>query len=285
MAELRLYAGTQFDPECVRALHEAIAGRALPGAKSGRRRRAADGRGVTRRRRAPCTLALAVRRRGARRSGRPVAAAVLVQRRHHGRRSIANRRRRRHATGAMLDAYISARLGPGLEIYARPLVQRQASGEWNRQVWLARVRYERKGAVGLRVEGGLITAPVGLANLTLRPHLNPTISQPSSLFQGLPAPEPFSPRITLLGAHLSLRRQRHRLGRQMGCPRGGDRHVAAAGAAHLRRRQPAALRQRRGGRRRHADRRPALRRVGDARRLAACRRAPAVGRTRSTPRS
>jgi hypothetical protein len=103
-------------------------------------------------------------------------------------------------TGVLLDSYLSARLGPGLEIYTRPFVQRLGSGEWNRQVWLAAMRYERKGAVGLRVEGGLIPAPIGLANLTLRPQLNPTIGQPSSLFQGLPAPEPFSPRVTLLGA-------------------------------------------------------------------------------------
>jgi len=104
------------------------------------------------------------------------------------------------ATGAILDAYVAARIAPGLEIAARPWAQRQANGEWNRQLWLAAVRYERKGAIGVRVEGGLITSPVGLANLTLRPHLNPTVSQPSSLFQGLPAPEPLSPRITLLGA-------------------------------------------------------------------------------------
>ena len=104
------------------------------------------------------------------------------------------------ATGAIFDAYISARLGRGLEIVARPWTQRQANGDWNNQLWLGALRYERKGAVGIRVEGGLITSPVGLANLTLRPHLNPTVAQPSSLFQGLPPPEPLSPRITLLGA-------------------------------------------------------------------------------------
>jgi hypothetical protein len=104
------------------------------------------------------------------------------------------------ATGAIFDAYISARLGRGLEIVARPWTQRQATGEWNNQLWLGALRWERKGAVGVRVEAGLITSPVGLANLTLRPHLNPTVAQPSSLFQGLPPPEPLSPRITLLGA-------------------------------------------------------------------------------------
>ncbi len=102
--------------------------------------------------------------------------------------------------GAIFDAYIAARVGRGLEIAARPWTQRQASGEWNKQLWLAAVRYEHKGPVGIRVEGGLITSPVGLSNLSLRPHLNPTVAQPSSLFQGMPPPEPFSPRVTLLGA-------------------------------------------------------------------------------------
>ena len=102
--------------------------------------------------------------------------------------------------GAIFDAYVAARVVRGLEVVARPWTQRQANGEWNSQVWLAAVRYEHKGSVGVRVEGGLITSPVGLSNLSLRPHLNPTITQPSSLFQGLPAPEPLSPRITLLGA-------------------------------------------------------------------------------------
>ena len=103
-------------------------------------------------------------------------------------------------TGVMLDTFMSAKIGPGLEIYTRPFVQRLGTGEWNRQVWLAAARYERSGTVNLRVEGGLIPAPIGLANLTLRPQLNPTISQPASLFQGLPPMEPGSPRVTLLGA-------------------------------------------------------------------------------------
>jgi hypothetical protein len=103
-------------------------------------------------------------------------------------------------SGAIFDAYIAARVARGLEIVARPWTQRQANGEWNRQIWLAAVRYEHKGPVGIRVEGGLITSPVGLSNLSLRPHLNPTVAQPSSLFQAMPSPEPLSPRVTLLGA-------------------------------------------------------------------------------------
>ena len=57
------------------------------------------------------------------------------------------------------------------------------------------------GSNGVRIDGGLLGFPVGLANLTLqRPHLNPTISQPASLFSPLPPVEPRGPRGNLLGA-------------------------------------------------------------------------------------
>ena len=106
----------------------------------------------------------------------------------------------RGTTGVIVDGIAEVNLGRGLQGIVRPFAQRLGSGEWNRQVWIAAVRYERSGRVGVRVDGGLIPPPVGLANLTLRPHLNPTISQPASLFQALPPVEASAPRSTLLGA-------------------------------------------------------------------------------------
>jgi hypothetical protein len=103
-------------------------------------------------------------------------------------------------TGVILDSVVSADMGRGFQAIVRPFVQRLNSGEWNRQVWVAQVRYERAGTVGVRVDAGLIPAPIGLANLTLRPHLIPTISQPVSLFTALPQVEPNAPRTTLMGA-------------------------------------------------------------------------------------
>lgn len=105
----------------------------------------------------------------------------------------------RARAGFIFDAFISAELGKGFEVVTRPFVQRLGSGEWNRQIWLAEVRYERHGRVGVRAEAGLIPSPIGLANLTLRPSLNATIAQPSSLFTALPAVEAGAPRINLLG--------------------------------------------------------------------------------------
>jgi hypothetical protein len=104
------------------------------------------------------------------------------------------------ATGIVLDAVMSVGFGAGFEGMIRPFAQRAASGDWNKQIWVAAVRYQRPGPIGLRVDAGLIPSPVGLANLMLRPQLNPTVSLPASLFQGLPSTEPGSPRTTLLGA-------------------------------------------------------------------------------------
>ena len=89
--------------------------------------------------------------------------------------------------GVIIDSVVTMGVGRGFQTIFRPFVQRLAnSGEWNRQVWVAAIRYERGDSVALRVDGGLIPPPIGLANLTLRPHLNPTIAQPSSLFTALP---------------------------------------------------------------------------------------------------
>ncbi len=103
-------------------------------------------------------------------------------------------------TGFIFDAVVSAGLGRGFEVTARPYLQRLPSGEWNRQIWIAELRYERRGRYGVRAEAGLIPSPIGLANLTLRPAQNPTIAQPASLFTPLPTLEAGAPRTTLMGA-------------------------------------------------------------------------------------
>jgi hypothetical protein len=105
-----------------------------------------------------------------------------------------------YSSGVVMDAVLSVGLPGGFEGIVRPFAQRLPTGEWNRQIWMAALRYERPGAVGLRVDAGLIPSPIGLANLMLRPQLNPTVSLPASLFQSLPIVEIGQPRTTLLGA-------------------------------------------------------------------------------------
>jgi hypothetical protein len=105
-----------------------------------------------------------------------------------------------NATGVIVDAVMSVGFGAGFEGMIRPWAQRQANGEWNKQIWVAAVRYQRPGPIGLRVDAGLIPSPVGLSNLLLRPQLNPTVSLPASLFTPLPPIDVGAPRVTLLGA-------------------------------------------------------------------------------------
>ena len=102
-------------------------------------------------------------------------------------------------TGVFLDSLVVGDFGKNIQAIVRPQVQRLANtGEWNRQIWVAEMRYERPGTVAFRVEGGYIPSPVGLANLTLRPHVNPTIALPAELFTSIPSLEIRGPRINLL---------------------------------------------------------------------------------------
>lgn len=105
-----------------------------------------------------------------------------------------------NGSGAILDAEMSVSFGAGFEGMIRPWAQRQATGGWNKQIWVAAVRYQRPGPIGFRVDAGLIPSPIGLSNLMLRPQLNPTVSLPASLFVSLPSSAVGSPRTTLLGA-------------------------------------------------------------------------------------
>lgn len=105
-----------------------------------------------------------------------------------------------YATRMFLDAIVSVGIGRGFEAIVWPIAQRRSANSWEGEIWIAALRYERQGPVGVRIDGGLIPAPVGLANLLdRRPHLNPVISQPASLFTPLPSLEPRSPRLSLLG--------------------------------------------------------------------------------------
>lgn len=110
-------------------------------------------------------------------------------------------------TGVFMDSLLTADLGGRFQAVVRPQVQRLPrvaatpggpTREWNNQLWVAELRYERQGRVAFRAEGGYIPSPIGLANLTLRPHMNPTIAQPAELFTSIPSLEVRGPRVNLL---------------------------------------------------------------------------------------
>jgi hypothetical protein len=110
----------------------------------------------------------------------------------------------RHATG-WFDVFGAVRITDGLDFRARPVVFRRTfDGSWQTQMYELALRYERRGAVGVRVEGGIFTSPIGLSILENRPDRNPIVSQHSTLYLPIPRYEPGTPTTFLLAASYPL---------------------------------------------------------------------------------
>ena len=102
---------------------------------------------------------------------------------------------------AWLDLFGAVRIVDGLDIRVRPVVFRRAfDGEWQTQFYELALRYERRGAIGLRVDVGQFTSPMGLSILENRPDRNPVVSPHSTLYLPVPRYESGTPTTFLLAA-------------------------------------------------------------------------------------
>jgi hypothetical protein len=110
----------------------------------------------------------------------------------------------RQATG-WFDVFGAVRLADGLHLRARPVVFRRSfNGTWTTQMYELALRYERPGTVGVRVEAGQFTSPVGLSILENRPDRNPVVSPHSTLYLPIPRYEAGTPTTFLLAASYPL---------------------------------------------------------------------------------
>ena len=111
---------------------------------------------------------------------------------------------RREATG-WFDVFGAFRLSDNLHVRARPVVYRRSfNGTWTAQMYELALRYERPGAIGLRVEAGQFGSPVGLSILENRPDRNPVVSPHSTLYLPIPRYEAGTPTTFLLAASYPL---------------------------------------------------------------------------------
>jgi hypothetical protein len=109
------------------------------------------------------------------------------------------------SAGVWIDLFGALRLAEGLDVIARPVLNRRAfDGQWQTQLYQLGLRYERPGRVGLRVEAGVIPSPIGLGILESRPDANPVVSQHSAYYLPLPRIEPTAPRTFLIAAAYPL---------------------------------------------------------------------------------
>jgi hypothetical protein len=102
-----------------------------------------------------------------------------------------------------LDVFGAVRIVDGLDFIARPVISRRTfDGAWQKQMYQLGFRYERRGAdqseVGVRVEVGQMTSPIGIAMLENRADLNPVVSQHSAYYLPLPRVDPEIPRTFLI---------------------------------------------------------------------------------------
>ena len=111
---------------------------------------------------------------------------------------------RREPTG-WFDLFGAIRLADNLDFRARPVVYRRSfNGTWTTQVYELALRYERPGALGLRLEAGQLSSPVGLSILENRPDRNPVVSPHSTLYLPIPRYEAGTPATYLLAASYPL---------------------------------------------------------------------------------
>ena len=102
---------------------------------------------------------------------------------------------------AWFDVFAAVQLADGWSLRARPVVFRRSfDGSWQTQMYELAVRYERPGAVGVRVDVGQFVSPIGMAVLENRPNSNPVVSQHSTLYLPVPRYEPGTPTTFLIAA-------------------------------------------------------------------------------------
>jgi hypothetical protein len=86
-----------------------------------------------------------------------------------------------------LDLTATARITDTLDVVVRPWVRRLPGGDWSKEMYQLQVRYQPATPVPLRIDAGIITSPLGLITLEMRPDRNPLIGTPSYYFAPLPS--------------------------------------------------------------------------------------------------
>jgi hypothetical protein len=79
----------------------------------------------------------------------------------------------------MLDGITTVQIESGLVVIVRPWAWRRPDGTWTAAWYQMQARYERRvGATNVRVDGGIITSPIGLGAGLMRADANPLMAPP-----------------------------------------------------------------------------------------------------------
>jgi hypothetical protein len=101
-----------------------------------------------------------------------------------------------------LDLATTVRVGHGVDVVIPPYARRLPGGDWDALLYQAQIRYQPTET--LRIDAGVITSPIGLGTLELRPDLNPVVSYPFYYFSPLPRFDQFANQVQVLSGGYPL---------------------------------------------------------------------------------
>ena len=104
----------------------------------------------------------------------------------------------------VFDATATVRVIDSLDVVARPWFRRLPGGDWSKEMYQLQVRYQPATRLPLRIDAGIISSPLGIIALEMRPDLNPLIGSPSYYFSPLPSFDGKFDRVQLLSGGYPL---------------------------------------------------------------------------------
>ena len=104
----------------------------------------------------------------------------------------------------VFDATATVRLTDTLDVIVRPWIRRLPGGDWSKEMYQLQVRYQPATRLPLRIDAGIISSPLGIIALEMRPDRNPLIGSPSYYFSPLPSFDGRFDRVQLLSGGYPL---------------------------------------------------------------------------------
>jgi hypothetical protein len=98
----------------------------------------------------------------------------------------------------MFDQTSTIGVGRGWDVIVRPWARRMPGGDWGAEMYQLQMRYTSTTRIPFRFDAGVISSPLGLATLELKPDLNPTIGAPFYYFVPLPPSDGNFDRVTIM---------------------------------------------------------------------------------------
>lgn len=104
----------------------------------------------------------------------------------------------------MFDQISTVGVGRGWEAIVRPWARRMPGGDWAAEMYQLQMRYTSSTRFPVRFDAGVISSPLGLTTLELKPDVNPTIAAPFYYFVPLPPFDGNFDRVTIMSGGYPL---------------------------------------------------------------------------------